>query len=323
MPPTTLPLRARQPLRISTDGTDKSAGLLLHEPQEARNPLATLFGVPFDTTTLAKRGAAHAPAAIRDAICRYFSYDPNWGVDLAAGSGVADLGDVDVIPTDVDESWERISTVAAYAVGAGAPLLVLGGDHGCTFPVLRGVSEALDKSRRLGVMNIDAHFDVRDSSRCSAGVPFRWMLERLDGRVAGRNFVELGAGGFSNTATYHDYLREKQARVITCREVHRNDLDATISSAFDTMADGTDGLWLSIDVDAIDASQLPGTAAPAVGGLSVWQVLEVVWAFGQRDDVVGMDVMEVCPPVDMNGASANVAAHLALTFLAARQRSLA
>lgn len=314
------PLRPRHSLRINTDGTDQSAGLLLHAPADARNPLATLFGVPFDTTTLGKRGAAHAPASIRDAICRYFSYDPNWGIDLSAGPGVSDLGDVDVIATDVDESWKRISSVAAAAAGGGAPLLVFGGDHGCTFPVLRGVSEALPKDRRLGVINVDAHFDVRNSSVCSAGVPFRWMLERLNGRVQGHNFVEFGAGGFSNTAIYHDYLRDQQSRVITCREVQRGNLDDMIASALGTVADGTDGLWLSIDVDAIDASQMPGTAAPAVGGLTVWQVVELVWAFGQRDDVIGMDIMEVSPPFDPTGASANVAAHLALTFLAARQR---
>lgn len=310
-------LKPAAPIRPIGDNIDRSAGLLLRPVGEVRYPLASVIGIPFDTTTLGRRGAAQGPTAIRDAIAKCLSYNANWDVDLASGPGVVDLGDIDVVSTDVETTWERISEVARDTYLEGGPVVVFGGDHGCTFPVLRGIASA--HRGRLGVMNVDAHFDVRDTAHLSAGVPFRLMLERLNETFTGSNFIEFGSGGWSNSAVYRDYLRDQGAHIVSCRDVQRGNLVDLIESSFALMAGGTQGMWLSIDVDAIDASQVPGTAAPAIGGLSTWQVLEVVWAFGRRPDVVGMDIMEVSPPFDPDGASAAVAASLFLTFLAARQ----
>lgn len=313
-------LRPAPPLRAGGDRYDVSAGRLLHAPATVPDPLALLVGVPFDTTTLGRRGSGHGPGAVRDALAACFSYDPNWGVDLSDGPGAADLGNVDVVLTDVETTWQRISEAVRAARGE-VPLVILGGDHGVTFPTLRGLTAG--EPEPIGVVNVDAHFDVRVSQdgQVSAGVPFRYALERLDGALRGPNFVELGAGGWRNTRFYHDYLDEQGAHVVTARQLARGDFDTQVGRAFELAADGTRGIWLSIDADAFDAAVVPGTAAPAVAGLTAWQGLEIVWAFGQRDDVLGMDIVEVAPPYDPAGITASFAAHLLLTFLAARQRA--
>lgn len=295
-----------------------ASDLLVAAPEVQGVPLAGLLGVPFDTTTLLRRGSRFGCGAVRQAFANCLTYDPNWGVDLSEAPRVADFGDVDVLQTDVGESWRRITEAAGSLAGRGFPLIVVGGDHGVTFPVLRGVGRA--SGGRLGVINVDAHFDVRISQHgeVSSGVPFRYVLEQLRDTVDGRNFVELGAGGWRNTRLYHDYLEERGSTVITARQLHRGDFDALVQEAFEIAADGTDGIWLSIDVDAIDSAFMPGTATPAVAGLTSMQILEIAWAFGRRDDVVGMDVMEVSPPYDPAGSSQQLAAHVLLTFLAGR-----
>jgi formimidoylglutamase len=279
---------------------------------------AALVGIPFDTTTLGRGGSREGPAAVRAALASRLAYDPGFGVDLAGAPRVADWGDVDVVETAVEETWRRVTQTVESLARDGLPLLAVGGDHSLTFPILRGLAAG---GARLGVINVDAHFDVRISQRdqATAGVPFRYALERLDGAVAGRNVVELGIGGWRNSRLYGDYLREQGARVITARELHRGDLDSLVEEALAVAGDGTDAIWLSIDVDGVDGSQAAGTGTPATAGITSFQLLELVWAFGRDGKARGLDVMEVAPAWDHGTATAALAATCLLTFLGARE----
>jgi formimidoylglutamase len=279
---------------------------------------AALVGIPFDTTTLGRGGSRHGPAAVRAALATCLCYDAGLDVDLAGTPRVADWGDVDVVLTDVEETWRRVTDVVESLSRPGLPLVVVGGDHGLTFPVLRGLAA---RDGRLGIVNVNAHFDVRVSQRgqVSAGVPFRYVLEQLPELVSGRNLVEFGIGGWRNSRVYADFLRAQGARVIAAREVHRGDLDSLVQEALSTAGDGTDGVWLSIDVDGVDGAQAPGTGTPATAGIASFQLLELVWAFGRDPKAVGLDVMEVAPAWEHGPATAALAAACILTFLAGRE----
>ena len=144
--------------------------------------------------------------------------EPGLDIDLATSPGIADVGDVESAHTSVEGTWDRVSAVVAALVGTGTPLVCIGGDHGLAFPILRGVSQALT-GKRIGVISVDAHFDVRISHHGapSTGVPFRWILERHPEAFSGRNLVEFGLAGSLNTKLYHDYLVEQGARLVTLR----------------------------------------------------------------------------------------------------------
>lgn len=280
--------------------------------------LANLVGVPFDTTTLGRRGSRFGPGAIRSALAGCLCYDANFDVDLADAPRVADHGDVDVLQTRIDETWDRVSDVVAVLAGEDAPLVVLGGDHGLTFPVLRGLARTV--AGPIGVITVDAHHDVRVSQHgeVSAGVPFRYALERLDGFVAGRNLVQLGIGGWHNSGVYRRHLRDVGASVVSARALHRDGVDGHVARALELAGDGTTGIWLTIDIDAVDAAHAPGTGTPAVAGLTGHQLLEIAWAFGRHPQALGIDLMEVAPEHDVGGITAHLAASAVLTFLAAR-----
>jgi arginase family enzyme len=223
-----------------------------------------------------------------------------------------------VLHTDVDETWNRVTDVVEALVGLGAPLVTIGGDHGLAFPVIRGVAQAV--GGRVGVISVDAHLDVRIShhGEKSSGVPFRYMLEELSDRVAGRNFVQFGIAGWLNTRSYREYLRERDVRVITARELYRGDFDALVAEAIERAADGTDAIYMTFDIDAVEGATVGGTNVPAIAGLSPYQALELVWAFGRHPKAVGFDVMEVSPPWDPSGLSERMAASLILNFIAGR-----
>lgn len=281
-------------------------------------PLANMFGIPFDTSILGRRGAKSGPGAVRAGLETFLSYDPNIDVDLSGAPRVADHGDVDVMFTDVDATWDRVTKVTKGIVELGSPVVAIGGDHGLTFPLIRGVSQAVEG--RVGVISVDGHLDVRIShhGEKSSGVPFRYMLEELPDKVRGENFTEFGIGGWLNTKMYRDYLAEKRARVITGREIWKGDFAALVREAIERAADGTEAMYLTFDIDAIEGAVVGGTNSPAIGGLHPFEALELVFEFAKHPKALAMDVMEVAPVYDSSGLSERTAGSLILHFLAGR-----
>jgi arginase family enzyme len=86
----------------------------------------------------------------------------------------------------------------------------------------------------------------------------------------------------------------------------------------DRAADGTDAIYLTFDIDAIEGATVGGTNVPAIGGLSPMEALEIVWQFGLHPKALAMDVMEVSPVWDHSGLSERMGASLILNFLAGR-----
>jgi formimidoylglutamase len=281
-------------------------------------PLASLVGVPFDTSILGRRGAKGGPAAVRQALAGSLAYEPGIDVDLAEAPRIADFGDVDVMHTDVDETWNRVTDVIEALTRLGHPVVTIGGDHGLAYPVIRGFARAIEG--KIGVISVDAHLDVRVShhGEKSSGVPFRYMLNELGDQISGRNFTEFGIGGWLNTKSYREYLREQDVRVITSREIWKGDLDALIAEAIDRAADGTDAIYMTFDIDAIEGSTVGGTNVPAIAALNPYEALEVVWQFAQHPKALGFDVMEVSPAWDPSGLSERMAASLILNYVAGR-----
>lgn len=282
------------------------------------SPLASIVGVPFDTSIMGRRGAKSGPAAVRQGLNSCLCYEPGLDVDLSEAPRVADFGDVDVVHTDVDETWNRVTEVIEALVRLERPLVTIGGDHGIAFPVIRGVARGT--GARLGVISVDAHLDVRIShhGEKSSGVPFRYMLEELGDQIAGRNFAQFGIAGWLNTKAYREYLRERDVRVITAREIYKGDFDALVAEAIEVAADGTDAIYMTFDIDAVEGATVGGTNVPAIAGLSPYQALEVVWEFGRHPKAIGFDVMEVSTPWDPSGLSERMAASLILNFIAGR-----
>jgi formimidoylglutamase len=283
----------------------------------AAPPLLSMMGVPFDTTTMGRRGSKHGPSGIRQALAGLLSYHGGFGVDLADGGPIADFGDVDVVETDVEETWARISAAARALAAEGRPLAVLGGDHGLTFPALRGALEA--RPQTVALVSLDAHYDVRPSHRGqpASGVPFRYALERLDGRVLPAASTQIGIAGWENSGAAAAYLADAGVRTFAARDVHRGGLEPVLEETMSRAA-AAEGLWLTLDIDAVDVAYAPGTNAPTVGGLSSDQFLETIWRLARDPRLIGVDIVEVSPPLDVAGATQLLAAQALLTALAAR-----
>jgi formimidoylglutamase len=299
------------------DPFDRDVASLVHPVRDGGEGSGrpALLGIPFDTTTMGRRGSKHAPGAIRRALASLLAYHGGYGADLTESGGVDDFGDVAVVDTDVEETWRRISVVSAMLAARGLPMLILGGDHGLTFPALRGALDA--RSGSVALVSLDAHYDVRPGHRGqpASGVPFRYALERLDGRVDPHASSQIGIAGWENSPLAAAYLRDRGVRTVSSREVHDAGVAAVIAEVSERAA-AADGIWLTFDIDAADAAHAPGTNAPTIGGLSSHQFLECAWALSRLPGVIGIDVVEVSPPLDVGDATVLLGAHVLLTALA-------
>jgi agmatinase len=304
------------------DEYDTNVGEIVTDARAAERADVGLVGIPFDTACVAgPRGSRMGPAGVREDITHGTCYNPEIDVDISEGLDVVDYGDVDVVHTSVPETHDRVERVLTAVTESGVVPFSVGGDHSLTYPTAKALLNAVDG--QVGVINVDAHHDVRHShgGELSSGTPFRRLLEDESGQLAGENFVELGLSGWHNSEYYLDWVREIGAEVVTAREIHREGVDAAVERALGAATDGTDAVFLSVDVDVLDAGVAGGTSAPSPGGLLPWQLLELVYQLGRDELVAGGDLMEVAPPLDATGATTAVGAAVVTQFLGARKEA--
>lgn len=258
-----------------------------------------LLGVGFDANSTFRRGPADAPPAIRAALGSA-SGNPyaETGVRVWPSDSVLDHGDLDV----PDEKGSRgpigaIERGVSQALGETPRLVVLGGDHTVSYPVVRAFAAT---HGRISLLHFDAHPDLYpdfEGNRYSHACPMARILE--DGLV--ERLVQVGIRSF--TPAQQNAAKRHHVEVIPAFSA-----GPVPALSFDTP------VYISMDVDALDPGFAPGVSHPEPGGLSVRQVLEVVAAM-RAPYVVGGDVVELNPKLDRDGITAVVAAKLTCELL--------
>jgi formiminoglutamase/agmatinase len=269
-----------------------------------------IVGEPYDGGhTLGRPGARTAPEHLRRALAgtktHYYGDGPI--------RSVGDLGDVTfphgqtVADTQsaLGEATERVHDVDALPV-------FLGGDHSLAYP---NVAPLLDRHDSVGVINLDSHADVREriDGQPHTGTPFRQLYER-----GLAEYVQVGARGFGLSTPYVDYLEEKGATVLTAETV-ADDLGGAVDTALAAMAD-VDAVYVSFDVDVLDATTAPGTSSAEPGGLFSREVNQLLRSLAEDERVCGLGVYEFSPMLDDNGTTARAAARAVAHFLIGCQR---
>lgn len=285
--------------------------------READSADIAIVGVPFDTAVVGRRGCRFGPESVRKSLVFSNVYDPGLDVDLSRGFTVTDFGDVDVLQTEVLGTHKRVERVVTAIFHTGVTPAIIGGDHSLTFPNAKALINVTEGN--VGVINIDSHLDVRHShhGEVSSGTPFRRLMEEPERPVSSENFVEIGINGWLNSRYYMDYCRDKGVTVIPARDVHRRGVDEVIAQALKIATNGVEALFLSVDIDSVDLSAAPGTCAPSPGGLTPYEVLEMVWQIGQHPMCRAVDMMEVAPSLDSAGVTSMMGAAIIMNFMGA------
>ncbi|WP_327050509.1 formimidoylglutamase [Halomicrococcus gelatinilyticus] len=296
----------------SSDPNDEQFGDVVERASlaDADDYDAVLVGEPYDGAVIGRRGAREGPAALRDALAATKTHH----FDAGPVADVADLGDVDV-PADegVAAVQDAVQSATEDVHESDAVPVFLGGDNSLTVP---NAAPLLDAGS-LGIVNFDAHLDCRElRDGPTSGTPYRQLHEAgLDA------YSVVGARHFETSTAYADYLRERDGEVVTSEEVG-DDVVSAVDSALAGM--DVDALYVSVDLDVLDAAAAPGVSAPTPGGLTtreLFRALRLVASSARRErggpQIVGFEVVECAPPLDEGDRTARAGARAIAHFLAA------
>ncbi len=261
--------------------------------REGKAEGVVVYGAPLDMTTSFRPGTRMAPEAIRKHSWGLETYDLFLEQDLEQIC-FYDAGDVDLSPGSLVQALENIKHAAALIARSGGKPLMLGGEHLATFPVI----EALYKQYpELAVIHLDAHADMRleymGQSLTHAGV-----MRKVSMLIGRQNVYSLGIRSASRDEIEY------------ARSASQNFLPFDIKRLSDVV-DSLSGrpVYLSLDIDVVDPAYAPGTGTPEPGGVSGGELL-VSLAHLKRANLVGADVVEVCPPYDPSGITSLLAAKI-------------
>jgi formiminoglutamase len=270
--------------------------------------LVALIGHADDRAVVNGRGrpgAAQGPAELR----RYLSrLTPGDGGQLERIS-LSDLGDATPDLGTIEDVHAALEEAALGALRAGGAVVLLGGGHDGAYASHSALVRA--STGRVRAVNVDAHLDVRSlrDGLITSGTPFRRLAERWGDRY---RLVELGIQPQHNARAHREWAG---ARGFSIRSL--DEIRGRVADAFaDALRSDGEAVAVSLDLDSVAASTAPGVSAPCPDGLSAADLYECARLAGRDRRVRVLDVMELAPPLDVDGRTARLGAAAIWHFLA-------
>lgn len=266
-----------------------------------------VLGIPFENT-MGNVGARMGPRAIREAsvagrseiVNGYYHLDDDTTY-LGAPWKFVDCGDVPIAASEVEPSFTYVREHVAKIAKSDAILVSLGGDHAITIPVL----EALEERGPFGIIHIDAHMDWADGERhYGHDKPMR----RASEMAHVTKMAQLGIRHFPTTSIAS--VKEAMAYgsvIMSTDKIREIGIEEAVSRI-----PKCERYYVSIDIDGMDPSIAPGTGGPAHDGFYYQEVRKLLKGIAGLGDIVGMDLVEVAPNLDV---PSQITSHLASRIL--------
>lgn len=275
---------------------------------EGRDAPVGLVGAPLGVGSVTPGGCDRAPGLLRATLKRIGRYDIDTGRELS--SRIADHGDVAIEGLTIEQATAPIREAVAASVATHALTLLVGGNNAVTRPGVHGLGLPLE---RVGLITLDAHFDMRDlNDGLSNGNPVRALIE--DG-LPGRNIAQIGLAPFANSAAMHRDAVAAGNCIVTQAETDRGGILAAVERALAHVAH-CEAIFLDCDIDVIDRSQLPGAPGARPGGMAVSDFFAATRMLASSPKVRIIDLTEWDPSLDATDLSALTAARWVAECLA-------
>lgn len=263
---------------------------------------AVIFGIPMDFTVSFRTGTRQGPQSIRELSDGIEDYSPYLERSLEELE-YFDGGNIDLPFGNVKKSLELIEKVAQNIFNDDKFPIAIGGEHLVSYPLIKAAAK---KHSNLNIIHFDAHADLRASycnEELSHACAMRRVLDIIDSKRLYQFGIRSGTKeefdfGKSNTSFYpfEGYDRVKEV-LLNLRE---------------------EPIYITLDIDVVDPSFAPGTGTPEPGGYTSKEMIEIIHLFKGKN-VVGFDIVEVSPALDISLRTSLLAAKLIreglLTFL--------
>lgn len=262
-------------------------------------PVATVFGIPFDSTHSYKPGCRFGPDVIRDAFNNIEIFHPQFGIDLESVN-IEDLGNT-THTVVASEMIDMVGKITKELVAKNRQLFILGGEHSLTYGTY------MSFPKETGYVVFDAHYDLRDEY-ANTKLSHAAYLRRIVEKRGADNIIHVGARAFVKEELA--FLKEHNIKTISDRQVREGkgpQLLKEFASSFDSM-------YTSFDLDVLDPAYAPGVGNPEAAGMTSRELFDLIYSL-ENKKVTGVDIVELNPQYD-NGSTASIAAKIMSTLIA-------
>ena len=255
-----------------------------------------LVGAPLAVGSVTPGSCDQAPALLRKTLRRIGRYDVETGREIS--TKVADRGDVEIAGLSIEEATGPITDAVRTSASLHQLTLLVGGNNAVTRPGVQGLGLPLEK---IGLITLDAHFDMRDTLEgLSNGNPVRALVE--DG-LPGANIAQVGLASFANSRKMHADAQQAGNLVVTIGEVRRLGIARAIDKALEHVAH-CEAIVVDCDIDVVDRSRFPAAPGARPGGMAAHDFFYAVRRLASEHRVRVIDLTEWDPPLDPTDLSA-------------------
>ena len=261
--------------------------------------VATIFGIPFDSTHSFKPGCRFGPDSIRESFNNIEVFHPELNVDLE-NLHIEDLGNIQhtVVGSVMADMVKKITT---ELVAKNKQLFILGGEHSITYPAYTSFP------KNTAYVVFDAHYDLRDEF-ADTKLSHASYLRRVIEQRGSENVLHVGARAFDSKE--YEFLTEHCIKTISDRDIRSGNGPSLLKDYLSTI----DTIYSSFDLDVLDPAYAPGVGNPEAVGITSRELFDMIYTFVDTK-VTGVDVVELNPYFD-NGSTAAVAAKIISTMIA-------
>jgi formiminoglutamase len=247
-------------------------------------------------------GAAQGPEAIRRMLTN---------IPLGRPLGLADAGDVNCVDDQLEAAQQRYAEMLADLLQSGRRVIGLGGGHEIAFGGFCGLLKSRDitKFPRIGIINFDAHFDLRGGARPTSGTPFRQIAQLCTESHIDFHYLVLGISRFANTQALFESARQLGVRWRIDEMMNYADLPA-IHIDVATFIDQVDALYLTTCLDVLPPGIAPGVSAPSSRGVELAVIEPLVDQIAASGKLAYADIAELNPLFDIDHRTARIASRL-------------
>ncbi len=272
---------------------------LITSSDETSDPVAIVFGVPFDSTHSYKPGTRFGPDAIRDAFNNIEIFHPQFQLDLES-INIDDLGNTKHTVV-AEKMLEMVQKITTELLQRNKQLIILGGEHLIT------LGTYMSFPKETGYLVFDAHYDLRNEY-ADTKLSHASYLRRIVEKRGAENIVHIGARAFVKEEL--TFLTENKIKTISDKDIREGNGPRLIKDAISTF----DKIYTSFDLDVLDPAFAPGVGNPESVGITSRELFDMIHSLGDKQ-VIGVDIVELNPTHD-NGVTASLAAKIMSTMLA-------
>lgn len=293
------------------DGTAVNHQRIFQIINQSASANFTLIGFGSDEGVLRNKGrigAAAAPNAIRKQLAN---------LPVHQSMQIVDHGDVICENGLLEHAQAQLAGRVEQALVNAEQPIVLGGGHEVAFASFSGLFQYLqahEPEKNIGIINFDAHFDLREAEQASSGTPFLQAAQLSAQHKKPFHYLCIGVAKHANTKILFETADRLNCEYIYDRDVQIQKIDCLLEKINRFIAQ-VDYLYITIDLDVFSASIAPGVSAPAVKGIDLTVFDPILQAIKETGKIKVFDVAECNPIFDVDHRTAKLAAYIIYNYI--------